>query len=315
MPYLKISYRKALLPILLTSIALIAAACGSGGDSGTTVGSPSVQVTDTSTPVLEVVTTIYPVTYFAERIGEDRVEVRRLVPPGVEAHDFEPTSNDIIDLRNADVFVYTDPSFEVWVEDALENAASDELIVVKSANIPAGEDVGDPHVWLNPVEAVEQVRAIQSALSSADPAGTEWYRANADALAAELRQLDDEYSQALASCALDTMIVSHEAYGHMAEQYGLKQAGLAGLSPEFETTPGRIADIIEQIELLGVGHILQEPIVSDALAETVADETGAEILPLHPLESLTPAEAEVGDDYFSVMRRNLDSLKIALNCG
>lgn len=306
----------ALLVVAITAVT----ACSSGTDNDGIASGPA----DT----LNVITTIYPVTYFAERVGGESATVRSLAKPGVEAHDFEPSPRDIIDLRNADVFIYTSPAFEVWVEDALDTVGGDNLRVVATADLSGLEIQGDhghedeenhgdgidPHVWLNPLEAIGQVRTIQAAFSEVDAAGTELYAANADALVAELQALDTDIAAALNSCALDHMVVSHEAYGHLAERYNIEQIGLADLSAEFETTPRRIADIIEQIQELGISYILQEPILSDDLAQTVSDETGAEILPMHPIESLTPAELDAGDTYFTVMRRNLESLKTALEC-
>ncbi len=308
--FLSQSARRFLRSAIAAAVLAVFVACSSG--SGTVDGSP------TPVPSLSVVTTIYPVTYFAERIGGERVEVRSLAKPGVEAHDFEPTPGDIIEITKADVLIYTDPSFEGWVENAVESVGGESLTVVRTANLggdPHDHDGIDPHVWLDPLLAAEQVRTIQAAFVVADSAGTELYRDNANALTAELSELDRGFASALDSCELDHIVVSHEAYGHLAERYRLVQIGLADLSAEFETTPQRIADIIEQMGSIGVGHILQEPILSDDLAETVAAETGADILPLHPLESLTAAELENGDDYFSVMRRNLDSLRTALRCG
>lgn len=295
---------RLLFVALVIAIAAVSACSSGTGDNDFTPG---------STASLSVISTIYPVTYLAERVGGDRVDVQSLAKPGIDAHDFEPSPRDIIELRSADVFVYTDPAFEVWVEDALDSLGSDDLLTITTADLPSGDD-SDPHVWLNPVKAGEQARAIQTAFASADPAGADTYRANTDDLVTELQTLDNEFTSELVSCSLNTIVVSHLAYGHLAERYELDQIGLADLSAEFETTPRRVADIIEQIELLGIGHILQEPILSDDLAQTVADETGAVILPLHPLESLTSAEVDTGDDYFTVMRRNLQSLKTALGC-
>jgi zinc transport system substrate-binding protein len=278
------------------------AACDGGGGETPSAGSP--------TPVLSVVTTIYPVTYFAERTGGERVEVLSLVRPGVEAHDFEPTPGDIRAINTADVLVYVDPAFETWVPDTVRSAGSG-LLVVETGDL---SDV-DPHVWLNPVQAADQARRIATALSTADPAGADFYSASSGALIAELLLLDSEFAEALSSCALGHMVVSHEAYGHLEDRYGVEQIGLAALSAEFESTPQRIADVIREMERLGVSHILQEPLLSDDLAKTVAAETGAELLTLHPLESLTQAEADGGDTYFTVMRRNLESLVTALHCG
>ena len=293
--------------LIASTAAMALVACG-GGASSPATGTP------TPAPALSVVTTIYPVTFFAERVGGTRVEVRSLMRPGVEAHDFEPAPGDIRDIGAADVLVYVAPSFERWVADAVQ-AVGGDLVVVETGGLAAGADGGDPHVWLNPVAAAEQVRRIEAAFKAADQSGAAIYTANADALAAELTELDREFSEALSSCALSHMVVSHEAYGHLAGRYGIEQIALAGLSAEFESTPQRIADVIREMERLGIEHILQEPILSDDLARTVAAETGAGLLPLHPLESLTAEQADAGESYFTVMRRNLESLQIALKCG
>ena len=313
--------------LIASTAAMALVACG-GGASSPATGTP------TPAPALSVVTTIYPVTFFAERVGGTRVEVRSLMRPGVEAHDFEPAPGDIRDIGAADVLVYVAPSFERWVADAISSVGGD-IVVVETADLPEGEedehadDEGDehseddpghdhegadPHVWLNPIEATQQIRAIQAGLTEADAEGAALYQQNADALVAELTELDREFSEALSSCALSHMVVSHEAYGHLAGRYGIEQIALAGLSAEFESTPQRIADVIREMERLGIEHILQEPILSDELAKTVAGETGAVLLPLHPLESLTRDQIDAGDTYFTVMRRNLESLRTALQC-
>lgn len=246
--------------------------------------------------------------------------------PGVEAHDFEPTPGDIRQISSADVLIYVNRNFEEWVTDAITSVGG-EFIVVETADLPGevnesdeedehghDHDGEDPHVWLNPADAIEQVRAIQTGLTEADDEGAAIYQQNADTLIKELNELDAEFSTALSSCTLDHIVVSHEAYGHLAERYGLEQIGLADLSAEFESTPQRVTQVIQEMQRLGVSHILQEPILSDALAETVAAETGAEILPLFPLEALTPDQANSGENFFTLMRQNMESLKTALNC-
>ena len=172
----------------------------------------------------------------------------------------------------------------------------------------------DAHVWLNPLEAKEQAERILSALVAADPEGAQDYTRNADALLAEFDALDELFETKLSSCKLDHVVVSHLAFGHMAHRYGFEQIGLAGLSAEFESGPAQIAHVIEQIDELGIGHIMQEPIISDRLAETVSTETGVELLMLHPLEVRTAEEASEGIDYNEIMKANADSLATALQC-
>lgn len=275
-----------------------------------------------------VVTTTYPLTFMARRIGGDRVSVVQLVKPGIEAHDFEPAPSDIRTIANADVFFYNHPAFEGWALAAANASgpggpgpanAVQTVILETEGEDHGGQDINDadfdPHVWLNPLKAQKQAGRIVAALVTADPDGSFEYVRNSDGLEAELRGLDELIAEKLSDCALDTVVVSHLAYGHMAERYGFNQVGLAGLSPEFESGPAQIAHVIGRMNELGIRYILQEPIVSSRLAETVAAETGAEIVVLHPIAVRTVDEAKSGEDYISIMRANADTLRTALQCG
>ncbi len=126
--------------------------------------------------------------------------------------------------------------------------------------------------------------------------------------------LDTRLASALSECRHTTIVVSHLAYGHLADRYGLDQVGLSGLASGFEASPRAITDAVDLIKELGLEYVLQEPISESRLAETVARETGATILELHPLESLTPAQRDAGEDFFSVMDRNIAVLVKALDC-
>ncbi len=277
-----------------------------------------------------VVTSTYPLTFLVQRIGGDRVSVVQLVKPGVEAHDFEPAPSDIRTIANADVFFYNHPAFEGWALAAATASGSGPgggrgVTAVQTVILESGDEGRggqgidgasfDPHVWLNPIAALEQGDKITAALVAADPDGSAEYVRNGEGLGAELRGLDDLIAAGLSNCALDTVVVSHLAFGHMAARYGFSQVGLAGLSPESESGPSHIASAIEQIGELGIRHILQEPIVDSRLAKTVADETGTDILLLHPLAVRTADEVRDGEDYVSIMKANAETLKIALQCG
>ncbi len=276
---------------------------------------------------LSIVTTTYPLTYISVRIGGDRARVQQLVKSGVEAHDFEPAPSDVRAIANADIFIYNHPSFEGWALNAASATSggdSGATLIVQTINLEAfGEDHGgqavddsafDAHVWLNPLKAQEQASRVLSALIKVDPEGEASYTRNANTLESEFRALDELIAARLTNCDLDSVVVSHLAFGHMAERYGFAQIGLAGLSPDFESGPAQIAGVIKKINELGIRHILQEPIVSDRLAVTAAAETGAELLTLHPLEVRTLGEASDGVDYFDVMKANAEALHTALQC-
>ncbi|MBT4125261.1 MAG: zinc ABC transporter solute-binding protein [Chloroflexi bacterium] len=300
--------------LLLVLTALVVSACKSDLDS-----KQGDKVT--------VITTTYPLTFITERIGGSRTTVNQLVKPGVEAHDFEPAPSDVRAISNSDLFIYNHPAFESWALNAATASNNDDgasTVTVQTINLEmAGEDHGgqahddsvlDAHVWLNPLEATEQAERILSALIEVDPEGSQTYTRNADALAIEFRALDELIAKRVSNCELDSVVVSHLAFGHMAEKYGFAQIGLAGLSPEFESGPSQLAKVIERIGELGIKHILQEPIVSDRLATTVSAETGTELLTLHPLEVRTKDEASEGVTYIDIMKSNAEALGTAMNC-
>jgi zinc transport system substrate-binding protein len=267
-----------------------------------------------------VVTTLYPLEYFARRIGGERVTVVNLVAPGVEAHSFDPTPADIRKLDGADVVLYNGSGFEPWMDRALTAISSRDRRVIQAG--PEGEAKNggqgngglDPHVWLDPLLAMNQVQLILSGLVQVDPDGAAVYEANTAIVQAELETLDSRFTAGLDSCRLDHFVTSHAAFGHLADRYGLVQIAITGLSPDAEPGARDLASIAETIRELGVEHIMVEPIISPQFAETLAREVGAELLPLHPLESLTPEQSREGEDYFSLMEANLENLRLALGC-
>jgi zinc transport system substrate-binding protein len=295
----------ALLIGLLVLITVSAVSCGKDADEPGTG------------EFIRVVTTTYPLAFMTERIGGDRIAITQLVKPGVEAHDFEPAPSDVLSISRADVFIFNHPSFEGWALNAVTASSSGgkgPAVAVQTIDGEADDSSFDAHVWLNPLKAQLQAQRILAALISADPDGTTEYERNAAVLKEDLQALDDLISARLSSCDLAYVVVSHLAFGHMAERYKFDQIGLAGLSPEFESGPSHLASVIEHMNSLGVRYILQEPIVSDRLAETIAAETGAELLGLHPLEVRTSSEAAAGRDYFAIMEANAESLATALGC-
>ena len=273
-----------------------------------------------------VITTTYPLTFLTGRIGGNRITVNQLTKPGVEAHDFEPAPSDVRAISNSDLFIYNHPAFESWALNAASASRTDadnsptvtvQTIILESVGEDhgdRGEGTVDAHVWLNPLKAQEQADRILSALIEVDPEGAQIYTRNADGLDVELQALDDLIRKQISNCELNTLVVTHLAFGHMAERYGFEQIGLAGLSPEFESGPAKIAGVIKKIKDLNISQIMQEPIVGNRLAKTIADETGVELLVLHPLEVRTSEQASDGIDYIDIMKSNADALQIALRC-
>ena len=140
------------------------------------------------------------------------------------------------------------------------------------------------------------------------------YTQNAEKFTAELTKLDTDYKTGLASCQVEYAVTSHSAFNYLAERYGFKVESIAGISPDEEPSPARLAELTEFVKANNVKHILFETLVSPKLAETLASEAGIETLVFNPLEGLTEDQIEAGENYITVMNQNLASLKTALNC-
>jgi zinc transport system substrate-binding protein len=262
---------------------------------------------------IKVVATIYPLYEFSKRIGGDKVDVSILVPAGAEPHDWEPGPKDIIKIESAKIFVYNGAGFERWVGGTLKGIESKNLIIVDSSSgIMLLDNGSDPHMWLDPISAEHQVDLIKDALIRSDPQNSEYYNTNADSLKKELILLDVEIRSELGTSKKKVFITSHAAFGYFSKRYGLTQVSVAGLSPDVEPSPAKIAEIIEIAKKNDIKYIFFETLVNPRMSEVIANEAGARTLVLNPIEGLSRADMDSGKTYFTVMRENLKNLKIAL---
>jgi len=269
---------------------------------------------------LMVYASMYPLADFAEKIGGKHVNVTLLVPPGVEPHDFEPTPRDLARLSRADVFIYNGIGFEAWIKKAREILDSERTVTVDaSASLKPlysgsgkGRQEADPHVWLDPVRAKKMAEAIRDALIKADPDHAADYRTNFDRLSRRFDELDRTFREIAENAEKREFVVSHSAFGYLADRYGLRQIAISGLSPSDEPGPKELKAVIEAAKRHRVKVIFFDSLVPGNLAETVKEEVGAEALVLNPLEGLTPQEEKSGEDYFSIMEKNAENLGKAL---
>lgn len=282
---------------------------------------------------LRIAATIYPLAYLAGRIAGEDATVTQLTPGGVEPHDFEPTPAQIAGLHGADILLLNGGGIDAWAEHArpeLEAAgvavaamtehvetiagSHDEHADEEHADEDREDDAIDPHVWLDPARMRDGADAILAEVLAADPAHADGYMARYEALQADLSALDAEMAAGLRTCALRTVIVSHDAFGYLAARYGFETLPIAGFSPEEEPSPARIAELAGLAEEKGIRHVFFETLASPKLSETLAEEAGASVLVLNPIEGLTPEEIAAGADYASVMRENLANLRTAMEC-
>jgi zinc transport system substrate-binding protein len=285
---------RIVLTLAGVAAALLVAACGSDASSA-----PDGRT--------DVVAGFYPLAFAAAEIGGDDVEVTNLTPPGAEPHDLELSVREFERVRDSDLVLYLGQGFQPALEDAAEDddSAVDLLEGLDLREGEEGEDARDPHVWLDPVRFAEVVERIGAELGREAPARR---------LASELLALDEEYRAGLADCERRELVTAHDAFGYLGERYGLEVIPITGISPETEPSPQDLEEVAHLVEERGVTTVFVEPLLSPEIGETVAREAGAETAVLSPLEGLTEEELERGEDYFTVMRANLEALQEGLGC-
>lgn len=275
---------------------------------------------DGSGPGLQVATAFYPLQYVTERVAGSHAEVTNLTAPGQEPHDLELTVKDTGLVAEADLVVY-EQGLQPSVDDAVEQngtgATVDVTDVVDLRPAPdsdPGEESElsyDPHFWQDPVLLAQVGDAVADELSDIDPAHADEYAANAADLRDDLEALDREYATGLRDCERDTIVVSHDAFEYLSK-YGLHIAPIAGLSPDAEPTPADIGRLQDLIEEKGITTVFGEALVSPELSRTLAHDMGVTDAVLDPVEGLSDATS--GEDYLSLMERNLDALRTADGC-
>ncbi|WP_431885904.1 metal ABC transporter substrate-binding protein [Micromonospora wenchangensis] len=277
---------------------------------------------------VDVVAAFYPLQFVAERVGGDAVTVTNLAKPGAEPHDLELNPRQVGQVSEAELVFYL-KGFQPAVDEAVAQNAADRALDVTTVaplrDATAGghehegedghaeEESGgkDPHLWLDPTRLATVADRLAERLGVVDPDRAADYTTRARTLRGELEKLDTEYATGLKTCQRREIVVSHAAFGYLAERYQLEQIGLTGLTPDTEPAPQRLAEVAREAREHGATTIFFETLVSPKVAETIAAEVGAKTAVLDPIEGLS---ADGGGDYLSVMRTNLTTLRTALGC-
>jgi zinc transport system substrate-binding protein len=308
------------LPVLIATAAVAAlglSACGGSADAEKSADGKT-----------KVIAGFYPMAWLTEKVGGDKVSVETLTKPGVEPHDLELTARQVADVGKAGFVTYV-KGVQPAVDDAVAKEAKDKSLdaasVVKTLQPSAdgGEEeesedehghehvTYDPHIWLDPARMATIATALGDKLAAADSANAATYKANAKRTAAELAQLDQKFQTGLKTCKQKNIVTAHAAFGYLADHYGLKQISIAGVDPNTEPSPKRLAELTQQIRSSGATTVFTETLVSPKVAETLAREAGVKTAVLDPIEGV---EKGSSDDYASLMAKNLQTLRTALGC-
>lgn len=310
--------RSIIAPLVLGA-ALTVTACGSNDPAGSSGEGPSV------------LAAFYPLAFVAEHVAGDHATVENLTQPGVESHDLELTGRQVGMVADSDLVLYLhgfQPSVDAAVEQNAADTAADVAELVELLPADAGEHAdddehaqesddhgdlaGDPHIWLDPTNMAALAESVAQELGDLDPDNRQAYESNAADLVGQLEALDQDFADGLAQCERSVFVVSHEAFGYLAHRYDLEQVGIAGLDPDSEPSPNRVAEVQDIVERKGITTIFYESLVSPTVAETLADDLGVETAVLDPIEGLSDDTAD--EDYLSLMTANLEALRTANGC-
>lgn len=288
----------------------------------------------TSPEKMLIYTTVYPLQYFTERIGGEFVDVQSIYPPGTDEHVFEPTQKDMMALAKADLFFYIGLGLEGFVQKTEKTLQTEDVQFIPVADSIDREQLGsghsheeeshdehdhhhdsavDPHVWISPFLSTLLAEKIKDELADELPEHAEQFQANYETLYDELEGLDRQFKTMADAAPNKTFFVSHAAFGYLASTYGLQQLAVSGLDSQNEPSQKQLASIVQEAQEKNIHYILFEQNVSSKLAEVIQKELGAKTLTLHNLSVLTDEDIVNEEDYFTLMKHNLEVLKTALS--
>ncbi len=276
------------------------------------------EVGQTDESKLQVYTSFYCIYDFVNKIGGDKIQLYNIVPTGTEPHNWEPTAGDMRKLSNADLLFYNGAGMENFVDSVKQSVENDKIKYIELSEgielIKKNEEsnIYDPHIWLNPINAEKEALKIKNALSEADPQNADFYNKNYEDFSKKAKELDKSFSDMVNNNENKTIVVAHEAYGYLCQAYGLKQLAIEGLSADSEPSPAKMAEVSEFIKNNKIKFIFFEELLAVKAADVISEETGAKLLVLNPFEGLSQEDIDNGEDYFSVMYKNLENIDKAL---
>lgn len=290
---------------------------------------------------LSIVTTIFPPYDFVREIADDNVEITMLLEPGSESHSYEPTPQDIIKIQESDLFIYVGGEGDVWVDTILDSMDKplNTIVLMDEVEAVAEEIVEgmehehehehdencdhdhseeadlDEHVWTSPENAIKIVESIRDELCSIDEENSGTYKTNADAYLKELNALNDNIKEIVKTGKRDTVVFGDRfPMRYFADCYDISYyAAFPGCSTDSEPSASTIAFLIDKVKEENIPVIFSIEFSNQKVAKTISEATGAKIYEFHSCHNVTSDDFKNGASYLSLMTRNAEVLKEALN--
>jgi ABC-type Zn uptake system ZnuABC Zn-binding protein ZnuA len=295
---------------LLLCTALMALGLASCGDDSGSSGDGKLVAVATTTQVGDLL----------RQVAGTRADVRQILQPNSDPHEYEPRPSDVKALTEAKLVVRSGGDVDDWLGDLVDNAGSDApvLTLIDRVHKRRQGDEVDPHWWQDPRNAELAVGAIRDRLAEVDPGGADAYRRNAARYLERLRLLDRETAACIdrIPVAGRKLVTTHDALGYYADRYGLEVIGavLASLSTQAQPSARDIQGLVDQIESVGVKAIYPESSINAKLEEAVARESGAHVGAALWADTLGP-KGSSGETYVSSIAANTRAIVDGLTAG
>ncbi len=278
----------------------------------------------------QIITTVFASYDFARQIVGDLADVSMLVPPGSETHSYEPTPQDIISLEDCNIFIYAGGESDAWVDNLLTSINNDKMIVIKMidcvntvdediavlADPSTAEEEGelDEHVWTSLNNAAIITQTISDEICAIDEENHDQYERNTAAFCGELTKLNNEIKGIVDSGSKKFLVFGDRfPFRYFADDYGLEcKAAFPGCSTATEASAKTVAALVDVVRQESVPVVLYRELSDHKIADSIANETGTQALELHSCHNITKSDFDSGATYLSIMKKNADTLKIAL---
>jgi zinc transport system substrate-binding protein len=261
---------------------------------------------------INVAVSFYPIYFFAQQIAGNKADILDITPSKSDPQSYKLTTEDVKNIEKSNLVILNGLGFESWSNDAVEINKS---ICVASANLTENQVIQiteakiNPYIWLSPILAKQMADKIFEGFLTKDLNNKNYYQANAERLKSELNNLDVEYKNKLANCQDKNFVVFSPAFNYLAKDYKLNQIILSGLSINADLTDQQIKNIKDFIKEQNVKYIFVEDSPNSQWQKDIEEKLGVRLLLLDVISKDFPKE-----NYFSRMEKNLENLKIGLQC-
>ena len=287
---------------------------------------------------MTVTTTIYPLYNIAKEIGGDKIKLQNLIPFGVEAHGFDPTPADMAKLSKSDIFITSSDSMEHWKDKIVKSLKIEQKVFDMSEHVKLRtlqedndehhedekdkkghkheheHDGIDPHYWVSLNNYILMTETITKLFIEKDSTNKDFYIQNSNNYLTKVKALKEKYDLSMATCTNKKILVNHDAFGYFADDYGVKQYSISGMSPEDKPSAKQISELINLVKNEKINTVFFEEFASPKVAQTIAKAANVKIDTLRPGENISKEENKRGYGYLQIMEDNLEKLKFAMDC-